>query len=764
MITDILQNNRFTKEIKRGKNLLKLGKYLKPFVAGILLAIVLLFILAMTELNLPKYMSDIVNVGIQQNGIENAAPEAMSEEGMNLIKTFISEDELNVVRGNYHLVSAADISPNGKSYKELYPKMSGSVFVKSETDEETSEKLDEIFGNAAQTVMTVLRDIIEQHSSMMEDSGEDEFQTQDISVLYSMQPVFDSLPKSEIKRYRETASEYDPELSKQFGIALSAAFYRELGGDILSTQTGYIVKTGLKMLLIALLGGVATVLVSLLSSKISSGFARNLRKEVFAKIEEFSDVEFDRFSTASLITRCTNDITQIQQLIMFAIRIIFFAPIIGTGGVIMAINKSVSMSWIIAIAVVVLVGIMMVTVSIALPKFKVVQKLVDRLNLVSRENLSGMMVIRAFVTEKYELERFSESNKELTKTTLFINKVMVLVMPIMMFIMNIVCLIIIWVGADQISQSTMRIGDMIAFIQYAMQIIMSFLMISMIFVFLPRAEVSAERISEVLDTKTIIKDPENPKNFYDEIKGIVEFKNVCFRYLGGEKNALSDISFTANPGEMTAIIGSTGSGKSTIAKLIMRFYDVSKGEIAVNGIDVREVKQKELREKIGYVPQKASLLSGTVATNLRYGRRDASDEEIEQAAKISQAYDFISENEEGFDYEIAQNGSNVSGGQRQRLAIARAIAKKPEIFIFDDSFSALDFTTDLKLRKAMAENLAESTLIVIAQRISTIMNAEKIIVLDEGRIVGMGRHKELLKSCSQYAEIASSQLAGEESA
>jgi ATP-binding cassette subfamily B multidrug efflux pump len=334
----------------------------------------------------------------------------------------------------------------------------------------------------------------------------------------------------------------------------------------------------------------------------------------------------------------------------------------------------------------------------------------------------------------------------------------------MMFIMNIVCLIIIWVGADQISQSTMRIGDMIAFIQYAMQIIMSFLMISMIFVFLPRAEVSAERISEVLDTKTIIKDPENPKNFYDEIKGIVEFKNVCFRYLGGEKNALSDISFTANPGEMTAIIGSTGSGKSTIAKLIMRFYDVSKGEIAVNGIDVREVKQKELREKIGYVPQKASLLSGTVATNLRYGRRDASDEEIEQAAKISQAYDFISENEEGFDYEIAQNGSNVSGGQRQRLAIARAIAKKPEIFIFDDSFSALDFTTDLKLRKAMAENLAESTLIVIAQRISTIMNAEKIIVLDEGRIVGMGRHKELLKSCSQYAEIASSQLAGEESA
>ncbi|NLL90958.1 MAG: ABC transporter ATP-binding protein [Ruminococcaceae bacterium] len=744
--------------------MLKLGRYLKPFVAGILLAIVLLFVLAMTELNLPKYMSDIVNVGIQQNGIENAAPEALSEDGLNLIKTFISEDDLNIVDKNYHVVSEFDISQSGKSYKELYPKMPEKIFIKSKTDEETSDKLEEIFGNAAQTMITALRDVLEQHSSVIEDFGEEGFETQDISVLYSMQPVFDYMPKSEIERYRETVSKEDLGLSKQFGIALSSAFYREIGADIPAMQTDYIVRAGLKMLLIALLGGIATVLVSLLSSRISSGFARNLRKDVFAKIEEFSDIEFDRFSTASLITRCTNDVTQIQQLIMHAIRIIFYAPIIGTGGVIMAINKSVSMSWIIAIAVVVLVGLMILTVSIALPKFKILQKLVDRLNLVSRENLSGMMVIRAFVTEKYEHERFSESNRELTKTSLFINKVMVLVMPIMMFIMNLVSLIIIWVGANQIAQSAMRIGDMMAFTQYAMQIIMSFLMISMIFVFLPRASVSAERISEVLETKAVIIDPEKPKNFDNKIKGIIEFKNVCFRYQGAERDALSDISFTANPGETTAIIGATGSGKSTIAKLILRFYDVSEGEVAVDGIDVRDVLQRDLRNKIGYIPQKASLLSGTVATNLRYGRPDASNEEIERSAKIAQAYDFISENEEGFDYEIAQNGSNVSGGQRQRLAIARAIAKNPEIYIFDDSFSALDFTTDLKLRKAMSESVADSTVVVIAQRISTIMNAEKIIVLDEGRIVGMGRHKELLKTCSQYAEIASSQLAGEETA
>jgi len=483
---------------------------------------------------------------------------------------------------------------------------------------------------------------------------------------------------------------------------------------------------------------------------------------MFKKIESFSKNEIDKFSTASLITRCTNDITQIQTLLMVGIRMVFYAPIIGTGGVIMAVRKSVSMSWIIAAACIVLTGMIMIVTAIAMPRFETIQQLTDRLNLVSRENLSGMMVIRAFGRQEHEKNRFERANENLTKTNLFINRVFVFMMPAISFVMNGAILLIVWVGARQIAGSAMQVGDMMAFIQYTMQIILSFLSIAMIFIFLPRAEVSAKRIAEVMEAGCSIVDPPNPREFDESKKGYVEFRHVYFRYHGAEEYALRDITFTAKPGQTTAIIGSTGSGKSTIANLILRFYDVTEGQVLVDGVDIREVRQKDLRERIGYVPQKSALFSGTIASNLRYGRKDASDDEIEAAARVAQAMEFISEKPERFNSPIAQDGTNVSGGQKQRLSIARALVKKPEIYVFDDSFSALDFKTDAAFRKALKEYTRDSTVIIAAQRVGTIMNADQIIVLDEGRIVGCGTHKELLKNCPQYYEIAASQLSEEE--
>jgi ATP-binding cassette subfamily B protein len=515
-------------------------------------------------------------------------------------------------------------------------------------------------------------------------------------------------------------------------------------------------------LAIALLGGVATVLVSLLASRIAAGTARNLRKDVFHKIESFSSAEIDTFSTASLITRCTNDITQIQQALMMGIRMICYAPIMAIGGIVMAVGKSLSMSWIIAVACITLVGMISVIMSIAMPKFKAIQKLVDRLNLVSRESLSGMMVIRAFGTQKYEEKRFEAANEDLTETTLFVQRVMVFLMPAMMLIMNGVTILIIWVGAHQIANSTMQVGDMMAFMQYAMQIIMSFLMISMMFIFLPRAAVAAGPGAAVVETKNSIIDPEEASDFDEARKGVVEFRKVSFRYPGAEKDTLKDISFTARPGQTTAIIGPTGSGKSTIANLILRFYDATEGQVLVSGADVRSVRQKGLRGRIGYVPQKGILLSGSIASNLRYGRKEATDGEVEEAAAVAQAADFIAAKPEGFAADIAQGGANVSGGQKQRLSIARALVKNPEILVFDDSFSALDFRTDAALRKALKNRVKDCTVLIVAQRVSTIMNAEQIIVLDEGRIAGIGTHEQLLKQCPQYYEIASSQLTQEE--
>lgn len=740
----------------------KLAKYLKPFTVGFILAILLLFGQAMSDLNLPNFMSRIVNVGIQQSGIENAAPDAISSSGMSLMTSFMTDDEAQLVEENYKLVYGSYKNEDGEKYNSIYPDADVQFYVKTTTDDATLEELNDAFSSATATFMVIISDMAEQ-------SGQESMTTTtttsaevDLTEIYQALPMIKNLPQSAIDDARDTAATKYDTVRDQMGLVFAKAFYEELGVDMHAIQTAYIIKVGGLMLLIALLGGMATILVSLLSSRIAAGVARNLRKSVFEKIESFSSAEFNKFSTASLITRCTNDITQIQLLLMIGIRMICYAPIMAVGGIIMAIGKSPSMSWIIAVACIAITGLIMVIMAIAMPKFKIIQKLVDRLNLVARENLSGMMVIRAFATQNHEKQRFEEANGDLTKTNLFVTRVMAFLMSGIMLVMNGITLIVVWVGAHQIANSGLQIGDMMAFMQYAMQIIMSFMMISMMFIFVPRAAVSAVRIAEVLETENKILDPKDPKDFDETKKGLVEFKDVFFKYEGAKEYALSDINFTAYPGQTTAIIGSTGSGKSTIANLLLRFYDVSEGSVKVDGADVRDVMLKDLREKIGYVPQKGVLISGTIASNLRYGKKDATDEEIQTAADVAQATEFIEEKEEKYDSNIAQGGANVSGGQKQRLSIARALVKNPEIFIFDDSFSALDYKTDVTLRKALKEHTGESTVIVVGQRVSTIMNAQQIIVLDKGKIVGIGTHRELLKTCPQYYEIASSQLSQEE--
>ncbi len=740
--------------------MIKLAKYLKPFIFGLTMAILLLFVQATCDLSLPNYMSDIVNTGIQNSGIKHAAPEAVSQNGIKLIKAFMTEDEKILVDDAYFSASVSDKNEKNKTYGSIYPGAVDTLFIKNELDQDTATELDQAFGTSTWALINIMQSMQQDRPASEEVSAG--IGSVDIKQVYQLLPMLQNLPQDKVTEARNKALQNDEMLLTQGGTMLAKLFYTELGADTGAIATSYILAVGLKMLAIALLGGVATVLVSFISSKIAAGTARNLRRDVFNKIESFSNNEFDKFSTASLITRCTNDITQIQMLLMMGIRMVCYAPIMAIGGTVMALRKSVSMSWIIAAACTLLIGIILVIMSIAMPKFKIIQKLIDKLNLVSRENLSGLMVIRAFGTRAHEKNRFESANRNLTDTNLFVTRVMVFLMPAMMLIMNGVTLIIIWVGSHQIAESAMQVGDMMAFMQYAIQIIFSFLMISMMFVFIPRAAVSAERIAEVLETPESIVDPENPKAFNRDKKGVVEFRNVCFRYEGAEEDALNNITFTANPGQTTAIIGPTGSGKSTIANLILRFYDACKGQVVVDGVDVREVTQKDLRAIIGYVPQKGILLSGTIASNIRYGNQDATDSEVETAARVAQAIDFISEKTDRFESEIAQGGTNVSGGQKQRLSIARALAKNPEIFIFDDSFSALDFKTDITLRKALKEHTGDSTVIIIAQRVSTIINAQQIIVLEEGKIAGIGTHRELLKSCPEYYEIASSQLSQEE--
>ncbi len=739
-------------------------RYLTPFLGGFLIALVLLFSQAMADLNLPNYMSNIVNVGIQQSGVEHAAPDAMSIEGMNLMRTFMSDRERALMEASYTLVSSSKQDKNGNVYSELYSNVSAQLYIRNNIDENTQLNLDTAFENATWTLVTYMREMSSQ-TGQAESSGADietSLRGINITMLYKMQPQLDLIPREDILKAHDEAVNDELGIKSQSGIMLAKLFYGELGADISARQTNYILRIGLLMLGIAFLSGAATVLVSLISSRISAGIARNIRRDVFVRIESFSNAEFDKFSTASLITRCTNDITQIQMLIMMGIRLVCYAPILAIGGIIMAVDKSVSMSWIIAAAVVLLICVVLVVTSIVLPRFQSIQKLVDKLNLVSRENLNGLMVIRAFGTQAHETSRFEEANGDLTRINLFVNRIMVYMMPLMSLIMNGVAALVVWVGARQISDSAMQIGDMMAFIQYAMQVIMSFLMISMMFIFVPRALVSVSRIKEVLNTDPSIVDAKDLKPFDESRNGLVEFQNVYFRYNNAENDTLSNIDFTAKPGETTAIIGSTGSGKSTIASLLLRFYDVTSGRILVNGRDIREVSQHELRQKIGYVPQKSMLLSGSLEDNLRYGKPDATDGEIRTVAKVAQADGFIHDLPEGYAYEIAQGGTNVSGGQKQRLSIARALAKNPDIFVFDDSFSALDFKTDVTLRKALKEHTGFSTVIIVTQRVSTIMHAEQILVLDMGKIVGRGTHSELLKTCPEYYEIASSQLSQEE--
>ncbi len=733
----------------------KLIRYLKPFALMLVAVVGLLFVQAATELNLPNYMSDIVNTGIQQSGIENGAPKVISAQGMQLMQAFMPDGDRALVDANYTYIEndGTELSQeDGQKTEDIYTENSG-------VSEETQQQLNDAFGTAAWTMIYLMQDSGMTGGADASASLED----LDFSEIYAKAlPMIKLIPQQTMDKAREQALEVSDSMRDQTAAAFSKAFYNELGIDVGKIQSDYILKTGLIMLAISLAGAVASILVGLLMSKTAAGMARNVRRSLFQKVESFTPNEFNKFSTASLITRTTNDITQVQTFVAMGMRMMLYAPIMGVGGIIMALNKSTSMAWVIALAVIVLLGVIGIVFAVAMPKFKMMQKLVDKLNLVSRENLSGMLVIRAFGTEKHEEKRFDKANTDIADTTLFISRVMSAMFPVMMFVMNGVSLLIVWVGAHQIEQSMLQVGDMMAYIQYAMMIIMAFLMLAMIFILVPRASVSAERIYEVLTTESSILDPASPKGFDPGMTGVVEFKDVSFKYEGAEEDVLCDINFTAKPGEVTAFIGSTGSGKSTLINLIPRFYDASEGQVMVNGVDVRDVKMHDLREEIGYVPQKGVLFSGTIASNIKYGREGATEGEVEKAAEIAQAMDFISEKTEGMDFHISEMGANVSGGQKQRLSIARALATDADVYIFDDSFSALDYKTDTALRRALKPYTRKSTVLIVAQRVSTILHADQIIVLEEGRIVGKGTHGELLKNCPTYLEIAESQLGGDE--
>ena len=739
----------------------KLKKYLKPHIVAVILAILFLFGEAVCELVLPNLMSDIVNVGIQNTGVENASPEVISTDGMTLLKPFMSDNSKKLIEKSYKLVESG--TDSAKDYENAYPilKESGKgVYVL--TDYSDRSALDDIFGKASVALIAMMQDFAKQGNTSASSSKDMDISNADITEMYKINPMLSMIPQAKFDGYINDSNNADNQITNTVGCAMTKLFYKEVGIDMGQYQFNYIAKIGVYMLLITLAGSIFAILVSLIASKVAAGVAKDLRRDLFQKVESFSNREFDSFSTASLITRTTNDITQIQMFVVMAIRLICFAPIMGIGGMIMALQQGVSLSWIILLAIVLLIIVMVVICIVALPKFKSIQKMVDKLNLVTRESLTGMMVIRAFGTQKNEEERFDKANKDLTSVNLFVNRVMVILMPIITLIMNGVTLLIVWVGAHQIEAAQIQIGDMMAFMQYGMIIIMAFLMISMMFIMIPRASVSASRIAEVLESELSIKDSKNPKSLGENSKGEISFNNVSFKYGNAEDNVIENISFTAKPGQTTAFIGSTGSGKSTLVNLIPRFYDVTAGSITFDGIDIRDITQHELRSKIGFVPQKGVLFSGDIASNLRYGKRDASDSEIAEAAKVAQAEDFINSKLEKYESPIAQGGTNVSGGQKQRLCIARALAKKAPVYIFDDSFSALDFKTDAALRKALKKYTGDSTVLIVAQRISTIMDAEQIIVLDEGKMVGKGTHKELMQSCPTYREIASSQLNEEE--
>jgi ATP-binding cassette, subfamily B, multidrug efflux pump len=745
--------------------MLRLAKYLKPYIPQIVIAIVLLFVQAVSDLSLPNYLSKIVNVGIQQGGVEDAVAKAIRQSEMGHLTLFMSAGEQAQVLKQYTLVdgNSPDYDKDVKDYPAL---ANGPVYVLNNIDQAEIDKLNPIMAKAWLAVSSIEQIVADpaKAASMGQAAGGFDLSKlpkgTDPFVLLSQLPA--QARSAMLDALTKTFSALGDRMLTQSAVGAVKSEYTALGMNTASMQIGVIVNIGLLMLLISLLAGACTVAVGYLSARVAAGLARDLRRYVFRKVESFSNAEIDQFTTSSLITRSTNDVVQVQNTVIMLLRMACYAPIMGVGGVIMALRTSVSMSWIIALAVIVLVGFIAIIFSITLPKFAIIQKLLDRLNLVTGENLSGMMVIRAFNTQAFEQKRFDKANRDVTDTNLYVNRVMAFMMPAMMLIMNGVTILIVWIGAHQVAQSNMQVGDMIAYMQYALQIVFSFLMLSMMFIFLPRAAVSATRIADVLETEPAIQDPKNPQPFKTPFHGTVEFRNVSFRYPGAEEDVLHDMSFIARPGQTTAFVGSTGSGKSTLVNLIPRLYDVTGGSIRVDGTDIREVSQHDLRERIGYIPQKANLFSGTIETNLRYADPNAGDDMLQMAADTAQASAFISEKPEGMASEISQGGTNVSGGQRQRLSIARALVKQPPIYIFDDSFSAVDFKTDVALRRALKESTGDSTLLIVAQRISTIKTAEQIIVLDEGKIVGKGTHGDLMESCETYREIALSQLSLEE--
>ena len=706
----------------------KILKFLKPHAASVVAIIAVLVLQAYCDLSLPAYTSDIVNVGIQQGGIDEHIPDKIAKEDMENLFLFMPKKDVETVKKAY------------KTDKDTYDK---EAYVLRETDD--TEKLEKILNKPM---------------LMSADMGAD---TSGKGMsLEQMKMLPEEQRMAMLQQMNEQMKEMPDAMLEQASTIYIKAAYENLGVDTDKIQSNYILTTGGKMLALAFFGMLVSVMVGLLASRVAATPGRDLRSGIFKKVVGFSSAEFDKFSTASLITRSTNDIQQIQLVIVMLLRMVLYAPIIGIGGVVKVLNTNVSMSWIIALAVIMISLLVFTLFIVAMPKFKMLQNLVDKLNLVTREILTGLPVIRAFSTEKHEEERFDKANRDLTRTNLFVNRAMTLMMPTMMLIMNGVSVLIVWVGANGINDGQMQVGDMMAFIQYTMQIIMAFLMICMISIMLPRASVSASRVDEILTSEALIRDVKNPKKIEEKENGSVEFDHVSFHYPNAEEDVLHDISFVAEAGKTTAFIGSTGSGKSTLVNLIPRFYDVTDGAIRINGVDIREVSQHDLREKLGYVSQKGILFSGTIASNIMYGNTEGTEEEMREAARIAQAEEFISAKPKEFESSIAQGGSNVSGGQKQRLSIARAVAKNPDIYIFDDSFSALDYKTDVTLRKALQEHTSNSVVLIVAQRISTILHAEQIIVLDEGKVAGKGTHKELLQNCEVYRQIAMSQLSEEE--
>ena len=742
----------------------RLLKYLKPYTLLILISTIFLFIQANANLALPDYLSRIVNNGIQQNGVENAVPMAIRQTEMDKLLIFMDSEDADLVLESYRLIKPG--TTDADNYIEDYPiLLDEAIYILEDIDQSQIDTLNPIMGKALVAVSGIQQMVDDPSAATM--LGVD-FAFDPSSIPAGMD-IFQALGMMSEPQRAELTGKMDEvftslgeSMVNQMAVGAVKAEYEALGMDTEAIQRNYILRTGGTMLIISLIGGISTIATGYFSSKTAAGAAREIRKDVFKKVESFTSAEFNKFSTASLITRSTNDITQVQTVIFMMMRMVLFAPILGIGGIIRAIEKGASMWWLIALAVATLIILIIVVFIVAVPKFKIMQDLIDRLNLVTRENLSGMMVIRAFNKQDDELVRFDKANRDLTDTGLFVARVMVTMMPLMMLIMNGLSLAIIWVGAHQVAESAMQVGDMMAFMQYAMQIVMAFLMMSMMFIFLPRAAVSGDRIADVLETEVEIKDPEAPKTFEQPVRGKIEFRDVSFRYPDAKEDVIQDISFSAKPGQTTAFIGSTGCGKSTVINLIPRFYDVTEGSILLDGLDIRDVRQSDLRDTIGFVPQKGTLFSGTIESNLLYADQDASPEVVREALDIAQASEFVFDDEKGLESEISQGGTNVSGGQRQRLAIARALVKKPPIFIFDDSFSALDFKTDSTLRRELKDKTGESTVLIVTQRVATVKNADQIIVLDKGRVVGKGTHQELMKTCETYQEIASSQLSEEE--